>query len=246
MNDATQDAPGTDIEPAAAPGEVSAFDFLLRSDDAAPDPDAHAVYAARPGAFDFSDRPERVKPHPTPLEWIGLALAVLLPPLGLILSIVAGFISRARNGWTTWVVRTGTTLGVILTIALVIVSVVLGAITRADDAEAAIVSASAPWCASLEETPGVLEQPAYGWPVERTSIPETLEAMKAYQLRWKELADIAPAGIRSETRSVAFAAQSLVTAVESTQFIDRAGNLAQMKAVTAAADLPAWVARYCG
>ena len=257
MTDATQqpgsgtekpdtEKPGSGIERVETTGEVSAFDILLQEDDAAPDPDAHAVYPSRPGAFDFSDRPEAVKPRPTTLEWIGLGLAVLVPPVGLALSVIAGFLSRARRGWTTWVVRTATVVGVILTIALVIGAVVLNAITRSENAEAAIVTASTPWCESLEETPGVLQQPAYGWPVERTSIPETLEAMKAYQLRWKELAEIAPVGIRTETRSVAFAAHSLVTAVESTQFIDRTGNLTQMSAVTNAANLQRWVDRYCG
>ncbi|TBN56159.1 hypothetical protein EYE40_01415 [Glaciihabitans arcticus] len=251
MNESAQDtngtAPtGTEVEPRPVVQQLSAFDFLLREDDAASDSGERAVYAARPSAFDFSDRPEQVKPRATPLEWIALALAVLVPPLGLVLSIIAGFVSRAKRGWTTWVVRTATVLGVILTIAVIVGGVVLDAIGRSEAAEAKIVADSAPFCASLDTTPGILEAPAFGWPTEPTTIDETVVAMKAYQLRWKELADIAPAGISSGTRSIAFAAQSLVTAVESTKVIDRTGNLSHMKAITAAAGIPAWVARYCG
>jgi len=255
MDEAAQDTPGSEpgtaieqrpVVEAPAVQQPSAFDFLLQEDDASSDSGERAVYASRPSAFDFSDRPEQVKPRATPLEWIALALAILVPPLGLVLGIIAGFVSRAKSGWTTWVVRTATVLGVILTLAVIVGGVVLDAIGRAEAAEAKIVSDSAPYCASLETTPGILDQQAYGWPVEPVSIEETVVAMKAYQLRWKELADIAPAGIASDTRSIAFAAQNLVTAVESTKFIDRPGNLAQMKAVTAAAGIPAWVARYCG
>jgi len=245
MNDAT---PGTGeastdlvpIEPAP-----SAFDFLLRSDAAAPVDDDAGEPAPRPAAFDFSDRPEREVPKASPLEWASLGLAVVLPPLGLVLSVVAGFIARRTHGWTTWVVKTATVVGAILTVVLIAGGVVFTAIGNAEAADAKIVADSAAFCAALDETPGVLDQPGFGWPTERSAIPETIVGMQAYLDRWTSLTDVAPAGVRPGVRSVANAAQSLLTAVQTTQVIDRERNLSDINSVTSASGITQYVAKYC-
>ena len=232
----------TDLERTAAP--VSAFDFLLttetptRAEDDAEEP-------LRPSAFDFSDRPERERPRAGALDWASLALAFLVPPLGLILSIVTRILSNAKNGWTTGVARAATVIGIILTIALVAGGIVFTAIAQAEAADAAIVAESAAFCAALDETPGVLEQPAFGWPTDRTALPETTLAMQAYHDRWAALTEVAPAGVRPGVRSVANGAQSLITAVETTRTIDRQRNLEQMTTVTDASGIPAYVEKYC-
>jgi len=244
MNDAAP-ATGessTDLERVSTP--VSAFDFLLTTE--APTPAEGAVeQPLRPSAFDFSDRPERERPHAGALDWASLALAFLVPPLGLILSIVTRILSSARNGWTTGVARAATVIGIILTIALIAGGIVFNAISQSEAADAAIVAESAAFCAALDETPGVLEQPAFGWPTDRTALPETTVAIQAYYDRWAALTDLAPAGVRPGVRSVANAAQSLLTAVETTRTIDRERNLDQMTTVTEASGIPAYVAKYC-
>jgi len=245
MNDA---APGTgDTSTDLVPVEPapSAFDFLLRSDAAAPVDEDPGEGVQRPAAFDFSDRPEREVPKASPLEWASLALAVVLPPLGFLLSLVAGFIARRTHGWTTWVVRTATVVGAILTVALIAGGLVLTAIGDSEAADAKIVADSAAFCASLDETPGVLDQPGFGWPTDRSAIPETILGMQAYLDRWTALMDVAPEGVRPGVRSVTNAAQSLITAVETTKAIDRQRNLDQISSVTAASGVQQYVAKYC-
>jgi len=245
MNDAT---PGTgDASTELVPVEPtpSAFDFLLRSDVAAPVDEEPGEGVQRPTAFDFSDRPEREVPKASPLEWASLALAVVLPPLGLVLSVVAGFIARRAHGWTTWVAKTATVVGAILTVVLVAGGLVFTAVGNAEAADAKIVADSAAFCAALDETPGVLDQPGFGWPTDRSAIPETIVGMQAYLDRWTSLTDVAPAGVRPGVRSVANAAQSLLTAVQTNQAIDRDRNLSDISSVTKASGVPQYVAKYC-
>jgi len=244
MNDAT---PGAEASTDLVPVEPapSAFDFLLRSDVAPPADEDPGESAPRPAAFDFSDRPEREVPKASPLEWVSLALAVVLPPLGLIVSVVAGFIARRTHGWTTWVVKTATVVGAILTVVLVAGGLVFTAIGNAQAADAKIVADSAAFCAALDETPGVLEQPGFGWPTDRSAIPQTIVEMQAYLDRWTALTDVAPAGVRPGVRSVANAAQSLLTAVQTNQAIDRARNLSDISSVTSASGVTQYVAKYC-
>lgn len=244
MNDA---APGTgksstDLERVAAP--ISAFDFLLSTESPKP-AEGEAEQPLRPSTFDFSDRPERERPHAGALDWASLAFAFVVPPLGLILSIATRIYTNAKHGWTTGVARAATVIGIILTLALIAGGIVLNGIAQAEAAEAAIVADSAAFCAALDETPGVLDQAAYGWPNDRTTLPETTLAMQAYHDRWVALTDVAPSGVRPGVRSVANAAQSLITAVETTRSIDRQRNLDQMSQVTAASGIPAYVAKYC-
>ena len=78
------------------------------------------------------------------------------------------------------------------------------------------------------------------------TLDDSLVDMKAYETRWKKLADLAPAGIHAEVSSVAAAAATIVTNVEHSKTIDRAGNLASMTSVTTATStIPEWVAKYC-
>ena len=115
----------------------------------------------------------------------------------------------------------------------------------AGGAQARILAESAPFCASLDETPGVLDEPAYGWPTERLSIPDSIVAMQGYQSRWAALADIAPDGVRAGVRSVADAAQTLTNSLSTSRVIERERYLEQMTSVTNASGVSAYVAKYC-
>ena len=61
-----------------------------------------------------------------------------------------------------------------------------------------------------------------------------------------ELVALAPEAAKANLSAIAEQAGILVTAVETTQAIDRQGNLSTMSTVTAASGLPVWVATYCG
>jgi hypothetical protein len=198
--------------------------------------------------FDFSERPTRVRVHTTGVDWATLVLAVIAPPVGLVASIAVRVFSYRKNGWTSGVARTATVVSVIMTALLAVVVTVGLNLAAADAAYAARASASAPLCGELQGTdgePGVLEQPGFGWPVERTAIPETLIAMKDYQARWTALAELAPPFETGAVRAVADAAGTLVNEVESSRTIDRAANLDRMSTITAQSTLPQWFADYC-
>ena len=209
-------------------------------------PPADLFTSLRPTAITTGDRPERVRLRAGVGDWASLVLAVIAPPIGLVLSIVVRVVSWRRTGWTSGVVRTATVLGAVFTIIATLAGLVLSSIASDAAAEAKIAADSAPLCASLAETPGVLDAPAFGWPTETGTIAETLVAMKAYQERWQGLADVAPAEIRAGVNSVANAATTLVTTVETNKSIDRAGNLEQMSRITGGSGIPAFVGVYCG
>lgn len=232
-----------------------AFDELLAvsaSNEPVPESGGTVVLAdadtdASP-TFDFSERPARVRAHTTVIDWATLVLAIIAPPVGFVASIVVRMLSYRKHGWTSRVTRTATVVAVIMTAVLAVVVAIGMNVATADAAQAARVSASAPLCVELQGVdgePGVLEQPGFGWPMERTAIPETLIAMKDYQARWTSLAELAPAFETSSVRAVADAAGTLVNQVETSQTIDRERNLAQISTITAQSTLPQWFATYC-
>jgi hypothetical protein len=196
--------------------------------------------------FDFPARPPRVVPRTSALEWIGLAFAVIAPPVGLLVTVVARIITRHRHHWTTTVAKAATVISVLLTVLLGVGAAVHFAVANRDAAAAQVVAEAQPLCDGLAATPGVLELEAYGWPTEVAPLAVTLDAMKVYQAKWQQLADLAPASTKAGTSAVAEQAAMLVTAVETTRAIDRAGNLAAMRAVTDASGLPQFAATYCG
>lgn len=238
---------------------LSDFDAILGNSAGAQAPDAAAPREAGPSSaadpaaldaaraipFDFSDRPQQSKPKAGPLDWASFVLAVVLPPVGLVLSVVVRIVSYSRRGWTSGVARAATVVGVVFTLVAGGAAFTLNTIAEEEAAEAARVAASVPLCSALAETPGVLEAPAFGWPVDVAALPATLELMKAYQLRWSELAAIAPSDQTSAVRSISVAAQTLVSSVETTKSIDRQRNLEQMTAITTQSGLIDWYSQYC-
>ena len=127
--------------------ERGAFDFAL-----APAPIDRAEAARR--ALDFSDRPPRVRPKTSVLEWIGLVLAVLAPPLGLIVTIVARIITRYRHHWTTTVAKAATVISIVLTLVLVAGAVVFSVLAEEQAAEDRVLASAQPLCDALATTPG--------------------------------------------------------------------------------------------
>jgi hypothetical protein len=97
----------------------------------------------------------------------------------------------------------------------------------------------------LQSTPGILAEPGFGWPTDRTPLPETLAAMRDYQARWELLASKAPSFAKAPVGSIAEAAAVLVNQVETSNSIDRATNLSQISMITDQSGLVDWVAIYC-
>ena len=234
--------------------ELTEFDRLVADrlrESSGAQPDAQLPGAVptdtAPQSLDFSHRPRRVrKPRGTVLDWISLVLAVIAPPVGLVVGIVSRVISYRRHGWTTTVAKVTTVLSIVFTLLLGAGAFAYSVVAERDAAAARVVAEAQPLCEALASTPGVLDTPAYGWPTEVAAIPVTLEAMKVYQARWQQLADLAPDSARANLQAIADQAQTLVAAVETNRAIDRNGNLATMASITDVSGLPGWTARHCG
>lgn len=229
--------------------ELSDFDRLVARTGSEPEPGTeNPVYSdTAPQFFDFADRPARKsKPRGTVLDWISLPLALLAPPLGLLLNLVSRILSRRTHGWTTTVAKVVTPLSIVFILVAGVGLVAYSDYAEDEAARAGIIAQAQPLCVELAKSPGFTELPAYGWPTGVATIPITLDSMKAYQARWQQLADLAPAGAKANVQAIADQAQTLVASVETNRAIDRNGNLVAMSAVTDASGLPGWIATHCG
>jgi hypothetical protein len=228
-------------------GQPRAFDWGLGGDSA-------PTTTGTPGIPDASGVPatvaltrrRRERARTTPLGWAALVFAIIVPPLGFVLSLIARSLSLRRYRRTTSALNAALTISIVLSVLVAAGGGVAYAISLASADEAKIVAESKPFCDSLDATPGILDQQGYGWPTEVKALPETLDDMKAYQQRWQKLADLAPKGIATEVDSIAAAATTIVGEVESTKTINRQQNVDSMNLVTSATTtIPTWVAKYC-
>lgn len=140
-------------------------------------------------------------------------------------------------------------LAVPLIVIAVIVALVGGAgftgwylVTSSEDE---VKADSAQLCASLAETPGVLEQPGFGWPTGGEDLETTLKLMKDYKKRWQQIGKTAPPTIKPDVVAVASSARIIIEGIEASKSIDRNATLAQMDAVTSKTAIVAWVDKYC-
>lgn len=199
----------------------------------------------RPAILDFSMRERRSYPRASVLEWIGLALALLLPPLGLLLSLAGRIVARRRHGWTTVVTTASTALSVSLTVILAGGALALGVFQSNEAANAALLADAEPFCSAVAGTPGLLESPAFGWPTQKVGITESIERMGEYAQRWQELAGLAPAAIADDAAAIADAAGQIVDEVTESRLLQRQDNLDHMVAVTSATGIVAFSAEWC-
>ena len=196
--------------------------------------------------FDFSERAEPERPRTSPLGWASLVFAFLAPPLGFVLSIAAYFIAKTRHGWRTWPVTLATTVSIVLSVLLVIGGLVLSFFAGEQAKVDAVYAQSAPFCEAIAAQPGILETTGYGWPTETQSVSDTIRSLRTYRDLWKDLAAIAPAGIRSDVQAIADTAGVMVTNVQNTRSVNRQANLDKIVSVTGSSRIPSYVAEYCG
>lgn len=221
------------------------FDLILAVEN-----DGHGAAAAREEvpapSFGFADRPVPARPRTTVVGWLALAAAVVIPPVGLVLGLIARSLTRHRYGRSTWPTTLAIVLSVTLTVVLVIASFVAGTITSAAEARQAVVDESAAFCAEVGKTPGVLERSGFDWPTAPDSVGGSIAAMRTFETRWSDIAKQAPVPIRADAAAVAHAAGVIIAADQSSHTVDRQADLDAMSTVTAGSTLPAWAAEYCG
>jgi hypothetical protein len=190
-------------------------------------------------------RRERPRARTGVLGWSAFAFAIVVPPLGFVLSLIARALSLRKYRRTTRVLNAALTLSIVLSVVLAAGGAVAYAFAQANADQAKLVAAARPFCVSLNKTPGVLDKPAYGWPTEVKALPDTVVDMMAFETRWEKLAKIAPEPIKLEVTSIGAAAKTIVGEVQSSDTINRQSNLARMNTVTSGTTIPAYVAKFC-
>jgi hypothetical protein len=195
------------------------------------------------GAADH-DEPDLARP--TVGEWIGLALAVVVAPIGLLLGVVAAVRGAHRRGWVVGVVRATIAIGAVLTVALGVGGYFGYVHLKQQQAHDETAAASAAFCSTLTANPGMAELPTFGWPAVAASIPDSLKAMQSFEDRWTKLAKVSPAGIKPDVDKVATAAKQIIDSVTVSRTVDDASDIAVMSSVASASGVPAWQSQYCG
>lgn len=230
--------------PLAAPSPLD-FSSLLATQVGADD---DARPAAGPLAFgsapDDDDEPDLGRS--TTAEKIGLVLAFLVAPIGLIAAIVAAVRSANRRGWVVGIVRASIAIAAVLTVVLAIGGYFGYLQFKQQQTHDQTAAASAAFCATIKANPTMDQLPTFGWPAVGASIPESLKAMQAYQDRWAKLAKVSPAGIKPGVTSVATAAKKIIDSVTVARTVDDASNVTVMSAVAGTSGVPAWHSQYCG
>ncbi len=250
--------PGPPLLPPAAPPVPSTsapaashapLDFAALL-SAPADPGGAASAAAGPivfgGGSDETPEDGAELARSTVAERIGLILAILIAPLGLILGIVSAVGSASRRGWVVGIVKATIAIGAVLTVVLAIGGTFAYNLYQQQQRHDAIAAESAAFCATLAADPGMYQAPTFGWPAVASSIPDTLAAMQAFEDRWVELEKVSPAGIKAEVAKVAAAAKQIIDSVTVARTVDAASNIAVMKPVASASGVPAWHSEYCG
>lgn len=211
------------------------------ADDVELPPSSPASAAGDPGLLIDSSaiaKPERA-------EWIPLALAVLVPPVGLIAAIVAAVRSRARRGFAIALNKASIAVALVMCVVLAIVVLVVMDRIEEERLFEERVAAAAGFCAQLDEDPAVRESAIVGWPRQGETIPATIEAMESFVERWNQLALSAPTDIADGVGSIADRGQELLDSVQSARQVDDAEQVDIMRDTVRDSGLIPWVDRYC-
>ena len=216
----------------------SVFDLMLSGE-------IPVVESAGPQREFTVDAPVASTPRSTGLEWAALVFAIIAAPLGLILGIVASVRSSSVRGYVSNLARASVVVGVIFSL-LGAGGIVAGLVVSTQAAnEASIRSSSEKMCAQLDERPGILDDPAFGWPA-LASIPAYKAEVAAYVEWWAGLETIAPKGAKADVAAIAEAAESAGTRMSISRVVDHSRDYADLQTAASASLLPEYVTEYCG
>jgi hypothetical protein len=178
-------------------------------------------------------------------EKVAFALAFLVPPAGLIASIVAAVQSSRERGWVHGFVRAALVIALVMTV----VAGFAGAFfyKQLEDARKhdVLVASSAQFCATIADRPDMIEPPAFGFPAPAATIADTLTAIQEYVDRWNALAAVSPSGIRPDVTRVADSASDILDKITTTRIVNNDENVAVMSSVAESTNLVGWADAYC-
>jgi hypothetical protein len=239
-------APATPTAATPPPAGRAPLDFAsVLATPVGADDDARAASALRLGSPVGDDDDEPDIGRATTGEKIGLALAVLVAPIGLVVGVVAAVRSAQRRGWVIGLVRASIAIAAVLSVAIGIAGYYEYTQLKLQQAHDEIAASSATFCSTIKANPSMAQLPTFGWPAVAASIPDSLKAMQAYEDRWTKLAAASPAGIKPGVARVAAQAKKIVDAVTVARTIDDPANVAAISAVASSSGVPEWYAEYC-
>jgi hypothetical protein len=250
----TPPAPSAVVDPTAPAAGASAsattatsFPFAglgAPEDDAAPHAFAAPV-SGGVGPLGLERREPTRRSGNSPLDWLALVLAIVLPPIGLILAIVVLFLDSRSKGFAASITKAAVAIAVVLSIGVGVGAVVIAKLQADQAQQNAIAASSVAWCSKLTANPATLASSTYGWPAPANTVPESITSMQAYVKFWQSAVAIAPDGIKSGTRLIASNAKAIVKTVQSTQTLDDAADVSQMQSAVASSGIQNWVSQYC-
>ena len=193
---------------------------------------------------DDDDEPDLARS--TAGEKIGLVLAILIAPIGLIVGIAAAARSARRRGWVVGIVRASIAIAIVLTLVWGVAGYYGYTQLKLQQAHDQTAAASAAFCATIKADPTMDQLPAFGWPAVAASIPDSLKAMQAYEDRWTKLAKVSPPGIQPGVTRMADAAKKIIDAVTVSRTVDDASNVSVISSTASSSGVQAWYSEYCG
>jgi len=193
---------------------------------------------------DDDDEPDLARS--TAGEKIGLVLAILIAPIGLIVGIAAAARSARRRGWVVGIVRASIAIAIVLTLVWGVAGYYGYTQFKLQQAHDQTAAASAAFCAAIKADPTMDQLPTFGWPAVAASIPDSLKAMQAYEDRWTKLAKVSPPGIKPGVTRMADAAKKIIDAVTVSRTVDDASNVSVMSSTASSSGVQAWYSEYCG
>ncbi|MEO5534251.1 MAG: hypothetical protein ABIR17_03890 [Pseudolysinimonas sp.] len=181
----------------------------------------------------------------TTIEKVGVAVAILTGPIGLIVAIVSAVKSARRRGWVIGLVRASLVLGVISTLVVGVLGYVVWNLQAAALEHARLSAASADFCAAAVADPSMVQEPLLGWPSPGKTIQQSLDDMTTWTTRWTALASTSPPALADDLTLVASKGQQIIDSVTTARTIDIAGNQAVIRSAVSATGIPAWYQDYC-
>jgi hypothetical protein len=236
-------SPFADLRPQtpAPRAQSDGFDFLLSAGGDAVSSETAPVRALN---LEVRPRAER-RPGTSPLDIAALVFAIIGPPIGIIVGVLAMRSSSSRNGWASGVSRAATWIASILTVVLIAGGVVFSNVARVTAEHDAIVVSGAQFCSAITADPNTLASGTFGWPAVQGSIADSIVSMKQFESFWQGLSASAPVSIRPEVDKVVKLGQEIITSVDSSRILDDASNVSAMQQLATASKIPQWMAEYC-
>lgn len=181
----------------------------------------------------------------TVLEKVGLALAVLAGPIGLLLAIVTAIRGVRRRGWVIGIGRASLVFGVLSTIVFAIGGYALWNMRLDQLQHDQVAAASAEFCAAGDADPSLVTPPTLGWPREGETITDSLALMQAWTDNWRALAATSPAELRDGMNLLAERGGVIIDAVTASRSVDDAANQQQISSIEAQSGVSSWYVTYC-